>query len=78
MQAVEKFLIDKFGSSVSYVSELSSGMFSKAYAENKIDVPHFDKRIRCYRLHIGLQGLMIAAFLKNEQDYKQIQQRLRK
>jgi hypothetical protein len=40
-------------------------------------IPHFEERRRCYMLHIGLQGLAIAALTANEQSYMRIRERTR-
>ncbi|MCK4607880.1 MAG: aminoglycoside phosphotransferase family protein [Gammaproteobacteria bacterium] len=52
--------------------------FKSYYAENKIDIQHFDRRIRCYRLYIGLNGLILAAYLDNKQDYEKIKERVQR
>ena len=63
--------LDFYSDDVEYAEK-----FKEYYAENKIDAPYFDERINCYRLHIGLSGLIIAAFFKNKQDYEQVKNRL--
>lgn len=40
-------------------------------------VPHFEERMRCYMLHVGLQGLAIAALTANKQSYVRIRERTR-
>ena len=65
--------LDFWSNNIDYASQ-----FKRYYAENKNDVSYFDERIHCYRLHIGLSGLIISAFLNDKQDYEQVQRRLRK
>jgi hygromycin-B 4-O-kinase len=40
-------------------------------------VPHFEERMRCYMLHIGLQGLAIAELTANKPSYVRIRERTR-
>jgi hygromycin-B 4-O-kinase len=40
-------------------------------------IPHFEERMRCYMLHIGLQGLAIAALTANKQSHVRIRERTR-
>lgn len=65
--------LDFWSNDIEYANE-----FKKYYVEKNIDVPYFDERILCYRLHIGLHGLLIAAFLEDKQDYNKIERRLQK
>ncbi|MGD9108256.1 MAG: phosphotransferase [Gammaproteobacteria bacterium] len=51
-------------------------IFKNYYTANKIEIPNFDERIECYRLHIGLSSLILAAYLDNQQDYEKIKRRM--
>ena len=64
--------LDFWSNDVEYARE-----FKNYYVANKTDIPHFDERIQCYRLHIGLHGLILAAFLNNRQDYAKIKEKLK-
>lgn len=50
--------------------------FKNYYIVNKIEILNFDKRIECYSLHIGLSGLILAAYLDKKQDYEKIKRRM--
>jgi len=65
--------LDFWSNDVEYARE-----FKNYYNANKIDVLHFDERIECYCLHIGLGSLILAAFLNDKQDYAKIKERLEK
>ncbi len=39
------------------------------------DIPHFQERMRCYRLHIGLGGMAISAIHGDERGYLRQRQR---
>ena len=40
-------------------------------------VPHYEERMRCYMLHIGLEGMRIAAAQGNEREYVRVRERTR-
>lgn len=65
--------LDFWSNNIEYAKE-----FKKYYSANNISIPHYNKRIECYRLHIGLNSLILAAYLDNEQDYEQITKKLKK
>ena len=65
--------LDFWSNDIEYVQE-----FKKYYAQNKVNINDFDERIECYRLHIGLNSLVLAAYLNNEQDYEKIANRIEK
>lgn len=50
--------------------------FKNYYVMHEIEIPNFDERVECYRLHVGLSGLILAAYLDNKQDYEKITRRL--
>jgi len=50
----------------------------KEYAEGKnYDLSHFEERMHCYQLSIGLHGMAIAAIGGDEQDYLWTKERAR-
>jgi hygromycin-B 4-O-kinase len=42
------------------------------YADIGLDVPSFDERVRCYELHIALDGIAYCAFIENWEMVEQI------
>jgi hygromycin-B 4-O-kinase len=47
------------------------------WAENKqVSISHFEKRMHCYLIHIGLGGLAIAAVRGDVEDYLRVKARL--
>ena len=60
---LKKLISQQMNAEIFHLQKLSSGMFSH----------YFDERIECYRLHICLSGLILAAYLGNQQDYENSQ-----
>lgn len=63
--------LDFWSNDIKYAQE-----FKEYYAANKINIPYFDERIQCYRLHIGLNGLILASYLNKLQDYAKIKDKI--
>lgn len=52
-------------------------LWSKYAASVGYDMSHFEERLRCYMLNIGLSGLAIAAIKEDEADYIWVRERTR-
>ncbi|MEM7335207.1 MAG: hypothetical protein AAF490_24225, partial [Chloroflexota bacterium] len=47
--------------------------FYDFYRENGMDVTHFDERIACHKLYLGLDGMRFFAKIENPEAIKTIQ-----
>jgi hygromycin-B 4-O-kinase len=50
----------------------------RSFVKNSLDVENFEKRLRCYEIHIGLDSLAYTAWAVNHEDMKETANRLRK
>jgi hygromycin-B 4-O-kinase len=53
-----------------------AAIFRDHYARQKVDVPHFSERLRCYQLHSGLDALRFFAKKGDEDAYRWTRDRL--
>jgi hygromycin-B 4-O-kinase len=44
--------------------------------DHRLSISHFEERMRCYLIHIGLAGLAIAAIREDTEDYTKVKARL--
>lgn len=47
------------------------------YQQHAVAVPHFEQRLRCYELHIGLEHLAYCAFTGNDAELQAVAERTR-
>ncbi|HWD37330.1 MAG TPA: aminoglycoside phosphotransferase family protein [Fimbriimonas sp.] len=53
-----------------------AGVARQHYKEIGLDVPDFDRRLRCYTIHVGLAGMAYCAFIGDDDELQRHADRL--